>query len=272
MTTVLGTRIEALRRSVPRALLISDLHVPGDGAEAVDPLGAALDAAAHAKAEVFVLGDLFDSYVSRRQLAVGNWRVVTERIAAAVRNGTAVTLLVGNRDFLLGDEFVRASGAQLVRGGVRVTLGGADTLLLHGDELCQNDLPYQRAKRWLRSAPVRWLARSLPVHLAIGAAARARARSRMVIAQGDPERFLPTGAAVATAMASGVQRLVFGHIHRPCHGRFERGEYWVLPAYDEAGVGLDVSPSGIAPAAFAGRQPRQPLAPWPPCPFATARC
>jgi UDP-2,3-diacylglucosamine hydrolase len=110
---------------------------------------------------VFVLGDLFDSYVSRRQVAFGVWRDVAAAFAGAAAVGTEVWLLCGNRDFLLGPEFAAASRVHLVDGGVRTRLAGADTLLLHGDELCQNDLPYQRAKRWLRHPLTRAVARRL---------------------------------------------------------------------------------------------------------------
>ena len=60
----------------------------------------------------------------------------------------------------------------------------------------------------------------------------------MVIRSGDQSRFLPTTAAIASAMAVGVPRLVFGHIHRFAHGVAAGGEYWVLPAFDASAVGL----------------------------------
>lgn len=269
MIDVLGTPITGLGRSVPVALLISDLHVPdgAGGGAVVTALQRVLDAAASRRAELFVLGDLFDSYVCRGQVAHGSWRDVAGRFAAAVAAGVPITLLHGNRDFLLGAEFAAASRARLVAGGLRAELGGVDTLLLHGDELCQADLPYQRAKRWLRSAPVRWLARNLPVRVALAAAARARARSRTVIASGDQQRFLPTAAAVTAAMATGVGRLVFGHIHRHCHGRHDAGEYWVLPAFDRDGGGLLVEPRQATPVQFPAGGGVAAVAVPAPCPF-----
>ena len=50
----------------------------------------------------------------------------------------------GNRDFLLGERFEQATGARLLPEQHVVTLGGARTLLLHGDELCTADIEYQR--------------------------------------------------------------------------------------------------------------------------------
>ncbi|MCU0863197.1 MAG: UDP-2,3-diacylglucosamine diphosphatase [Planctomycetes bacterium] len=238
MTRVLGTPVLPTAAAPARALLLSDLHVPSDGGAVVAMLDAALTAAAQRQASVFVLGDLFDSYVSRWQVRHGIWRDTAARFRRAVEAGVPIALLHGNRDFLLGAEFERDAGVQLVAGGLRGVLGGVDTLLLHGDELCQNDLPYQRAKRWLRRPSVRLLARSLPVWLATRVAERARQKSRTVIASGDQTRFLPTRAAVGEALAIGVQRLVFGHIHRHAHDRIGAQGYWVLPAFDATGVGL----------------------------------
>jgi len=250
VTTVLGTEIRA-GAPAERAVLISDLHVGADGGAVMQALDAAIERARETADALFILGDLFDSYVCRAQIRVGIWRDVAARLAAATGAGLRVVVLIGNRDFLLGPEFVKATGAELVRGGYRLVLGGVDTLLVHGDELCQNDLPYQRAKRWLRHPLTRLLARSLPVALARRAADKAREKSRDVIQSGDQTRFLPSKRAVAEAFGIGVERLIFGHIHRHARGGFEAGAYHVLPAFDADRVGLEVSPGGWQPVRFA---------------------
>ncbi|MBL8748393.1 MAG: metallophosphoesterase [Planctomycetes bacterium] len=250
MTDVLGTPVRVAVRDDAPVLLISDLHVPVGGGAVLPALQTALDAARSVGARVVVLGDLFDTYVARRQVTVGVWRDVAAMFAAAAANGTGIEVLHGNRDFLLGPEFERASRASLVRGGLRLRTGGTETLLVHGDELCQNDLPYQRAKRWLRNPLLGAIVRRLPLVVALRLAERARRRSRAVVRFGDQTRFLPTGAAIDAAFGTGVQRLVFGHIHRFAHGRRGAGEYWVLPAFDEAATGLLLRGGGVEPVRF----------------------
>ncbi len=237
---VLGTRIFDLDGGERPTVVVSDLHVPADGGQVFAWLGTLLASAGRERARVLVLGDLFDSYVSPAQLQVGIWREIAARFAAATAQGAQIAVLHGNRDFLLGDEWTRATGAVVVPGGLRTVLAGRRTLLLHGDELCQNDLPYQRAKRWLRRPWVRGLARRLPLRTALWVAERARRRSMQVIRSGDQSRFLPTRAAIATALACDVEHLVFGHIHRLALGTFGTGEYRVLPAFDRDGVRLQV--------------------------------
>ncbi len=251
MNQVLGTKVLPLAPDHASALLISDLHVPADGGRAFERLRGAAALAIARRLPLLVLGDLFDSYVCRGQIRHGVWRDVAALFARVVAAGLPVYVLHGNRDFLLGSEFERASGATVIAGGLRGQLGGVDTLLLHGDELCQNDVPYQRAKRWLRSAPVRWLARHLPVRVALAAAAKARQKSQRVMQSGDARRFLPTMQAIDAAFMTGAKRLVFGHIHTPAHGAYGTGHYWVLPAFDVDGGGLLVSPAGIEPVTVA---------------------
>ncbi|MBL9079872.1 MAG: UDP-2,3-diacylglucosamine diphosphatase [Planctomycetes bacterium] len=269
MTRVLGTQLFA-GDDAPAAVLISDLHVPADGGAVVAHLDAALRAAAAAQAKVFVLGDLFDSYVSARQVRTGVWRDVAARFAAATAAGTEIVLLHGNRDFLLGPEFTAASGVRLVPGGLQVRLAGVPTLLLHGDELCQNDVPYQRAKRWLRHPCTRALARRLPLRWALAAAARARARSQAVVQAGDQTRFLPTISAVGAALAASGGRLVFGHIHHFAHGEMAGRHYWVLPAFDADPIGLWASDGRLEPVRFepSGHWARVPTPR--PCPLAAS--
>lgn len=268
MSSVLGTEVAALPADAPTALLISDLHVPADGGPSFAALQGAVAAATAARTPLFVLGDLFDSYVSRAQVRRGIYRDVAALFRSATAAGVAIAVLHGNRDFLLGREFERRSGARIVAGGLRGRIGGVDTLLLHGDELCQNDLPYQRAKRWLRQPVLTALARSLPAALALWLAARARRRSQKVIQSGDQDRFLPTSAAVAAAFATGARRLVFGHIHRFAHGAHAGGQYWVMPAFDATGVGLWLAGGAVEPVCFRPDGTTSPVAVPGPCPFA----
>lgn len=255
MKRVLGTEVHDLGEADGPALLCSDLHVPIDGGPVTGRLCALLEHAAALRARLFVLGDLFDSYVCPAQLSVGVYREVAAELRAAVDAGVTLVVLHGNRDFLLGAEFERATGGRVVPGGVRCRLGGRTALLLHGDELCQHDLPYQRAKRWLRRPWVRALARRLPLRAALWVAERARRRSGRVTAAGDPARFRPTAAAVGEAFASGCEVLVFGHVHRAARGRFGapaagggrgEGEYVVLPAFDRDGTGLRADGGSLA--------------------------
>jgi UDP-2,3-diacylglucosamine hydrolase len=205
-------------------------------------LSDAARAATHTR--VFILGDLFDVWVNSGQMRVSPWDRVVDALRGIVDQGVSCTVLHGNRDFMLDARFAARTGCRVAPGGIAFRLADRPALALHGDELCQRDVDYQRAKRYLRHPLTRGLLRCLPTRVALSLGDRARRRSRAVIArQPDQSRFEPTRGAVEAAFATGASLLVFGHIHRWARGSFVAAdgrecEYCVLPAFDESGVHL----------------------------------
>jgi len=203
---------------------------------------------------VILLGDLFDAYLGAAQHGVGAFARLVQGLQRAALAGVQLAVLHGNRDFLLGAAFERATGAAVVAGGLRLRLGAREALLLHGDELCLRDVPYQRFKRVVRHPLTRGLARVLPGAVSRRVAARARGGSRRAAAQepADTLRFEPTAEAVDAALER-AELLVFGHIHRPARGRRPGGgEYCVLPAFDETSVHLIHDADGLRFAVAGG--------------------
>lgn len=246
---VAGTRVETCTEAArPRVLLVSDLHIPSDGGAVLERFGRLLEQARSEgeRLRLFILGDLFDAYTGPKQLRVGVWREVADRLAHTAAAGVDIKVLRGNRDYMLDHCFARRAGCSVVEGGLLVELAGSQTLLLHGDELCQNDLPYQRAKRLLRHPLTRLLLRHLPLGLSLRLAEKARQKSARTIAAGDQSRFDPLRGAGLEAFARGARRLIFGHIHRPARGELQPGcEYLVLPAFDVGGVHLRGDAGGL---------------------------
>ena len=66
------------------------------------------------------------------------------------QRGVRVYLMHGNRDFLIGEGFCAATGAELLGDPTVVQIGGTDTLLMHGDTLCTDDVEYQAWRRKAR--------------------------------------------------------------------------------------------------------------------------
>ncbi len=90
----------------------------------------------------------------------------------------------GNRDFLLGERFAEAAGATLLPEQIVIDLAGTPTLLLHGDELCTDDVGYQRFRaRRAQSAVAAALSRA-----ALCAAPQA---SRQLLRRQEPRRAQP---------------------------------------------------------------------------------
>ncbi len=243
MQEVAGTRIETADDDDRwRTLLISDLHIPATGGRVLEQFRTVLEDASTAAPEtrLVVLGDMFEAFVGPKQARVGVWKQVCELLRQTAEAGVSVTLLHGNRDFMLDDAVGRMAGSRVVAGGLELHLDGVPCILLHGDELCLNDLPYQRSKRFLRSWGFRFFAGKLPLWAQLRLARAIRRKSRQTVARGDQQRFDPVAVAVREAFANGAKILVFGHIHHPARGNFEDlGEYVILPAFDETWVFLE---------------------------------
>jgi UDP-2,3-diacylglucosamine hydrolase len=207
---------------MPPALFVSDLHLSPSRPALVAAFerfcaGPARDAAA-----VYVLGDLFDSWIGDDQVA----EPASARVVSALRRvadaGIPVSVARGNRDFLLGEAFARAASATLLPEQVVVDLYGSPTLLSHGDELCTDDLGYLKVRAW-RSDPARqrrFLALPYFVRRAIAAWFRLRSRGATMV-KSDAIMDVNAGAVAAALRAHRVRRMIHGHTHRPAHHRFD---------------------------------------------------
>ncbi len=224
----------------PHSLFISDLHLtsarPGANARFFRFL---LDTAPRAEA-LCILGDFFEAWVGDDDLD----DPLHGRIAMALREltlgGTRLHVMHGNRDFLLGETFCRATGASLLAEPHVVDLYGTPTLLLHGDALCTDDLDYQQFRRMVREPAwqAAFLARPLAERHAL--ARELRAKSEQVKGGKRPEIMDANAEAVLDAFRRhGVGRMIHGHTHRPArHAHDVDGrpsERWVLPDWYDTG-------------------------------------
>lgn len=233
---ILGTLIHELCLGEEPVSLISDLHLRPEEADKLAALDRLL-AALPDDGVLVVLGDLFDAWVGYKQARVPGWREIVERFAALSQRGIRCFYLWGNRDYQLDAHFEREVQGRVVPGGLRLRRpSGATLLCLHGDELCQNDESYQRAKRRLRSWPLRFLGHHLPISLGLRAASRARSKSMEVVSGASEEALRPSRRALQTVAGAGDRQLLFGHIHVAGKGPLDSGSpsgfYHVLPAFE----------------------------------------
>ncbi len=230
-------------------LLVSDLHLGAGTPQTCARFVAFLQAQMPGIERLWILGDLFEVWVGDDTLDQPEERLWLDPIVAALRRcaeSAAVQLLVGNRDFLLGERFARTTAIGLVDEPVRMDLGGVTTVLLHGDTLCTDDTAYQSFRSLVRSPA--WQADFLAKPYA----------QRKAMAQGMRDASRESGAQKAAAILDAnpnaaqallvqmnAQRLIHGHTHRPAQHRYKAGERWVLTDWDETrGGGLRVGARG----------------------------
>jgi UDP-2,3-diacylglucosamine hydrolase len=176
-----------------------------------------------------ILGDLFDVWVGPAQARLAGSPPVLDALRSLVRRGTAVELVPGNRDFLLGRAFEERTGVRLHAEGFVGRRGDVRVLFVHGDTLCTRDVGYQRLRRVLRSAPVTWIAPRVPLSIGTRLARRLRRASvRAVAAKLPEEKSIQRDAVVAAAGAAQCATLVCGHAHVFRDEGLEGGTRWIV--------------------------------------------
>ena len=223
------------------ALFVADVHLcetrPAVSARFFDFLR---DTAAHAQS-LYILGDLFESWVGDDDLAAPLHQSVIKHLADLSALGVQIYFMHGNRDFMLAEHFARLCGMQLLSDPKVIDLYGTPTLLTHADTLCTADIDYQRYRRVVRHPWTMKLLRALPLSLRQTMGKRARAGSEQAkthksttIMDVDPE------AVIALFKEYGARRMIHGHTHRPAQHSVDIHsvvhERWVLPDwYDDKG-------------------------------------
>ncbi|HYA66168.1 MAG TPA: UDP-2,3-diacylglucosamine diphosphatase, partial [Burkholderiaceae bacterium] len=218
-------------------IFISDLHLCAHRARTLQRFFDLLQDIAGRAAELVILGDLFEYWAgddtllsSARASAATEGAdddLVGQRVAQALRRlserGTAVYLMQGNRDVLLGTEFLEQSGARLLADPTVAsidTCGAPDqavltTLLSHGDAYCTLDLPYQAFRRQARNAQFQGMFLSQPLAQRRKLIGQARERSEASKQQTSTQIMDVTPAAIDEALRSaGVRHMIHGHTHR----------------------------------------------------------
>ncbi len=216
--------------------LAADLHLSPGEAGTAGRLRALLEAASRRASALYFLGDLFDFWVGR---GMEDWKPWKDYLEVFRSSPIPLHFLAGNRDFLAGP-------AQLERMGIHPSpeetlvedQAGRKWLLLHGDQLCTRDVAYQRARRLLRSLPVRGVSRALPLGWKLRLARVLRRKSQRSLSSRDPRCLVPTLEAVRARSVPGLEGILCGHLHKV--GCFSRapGEdpfLFVLPPWVEGG-------------------------------------
>lgn len=197
------------------ALIISDLHLDSSRPRIVDSFVAFVRGEARHADSLYILGDLFEAWIGDDAVD-DTAQVVAEALAELRLSGVPCFFLHGNRDFLVGDGYARRARLTLLPDPAVIDIEGERTLVMHGDSLCIDDLPYQAFRR--QSRDPRWQREFLsrPVAERREFAARARAESSRYTGSVEESITDVNGDAVAVALrAHAVQRLVHGHTHRP---------------------------------------------------------
>ena len=198
-----------------RVLLISDLHLEEQRRDITDAFVNFLQENRGKCSALYVLGDLFEVWIGddvKSPLAA----LIAESLREFSEGGSAVHLMHGNRDFLLGTDFAAKCSASLIQDPHLFEEQGLQVLLLHGDSLCTDDVDYQQFRTMVRDPQWQstFLGKSIEERISYAEEARKQSQAAtdkksMAIMDVNPT------AVEALFHSSGQRFIIHGHTHRP---------------------------------------------------------
>ncbi len=213
------------------SLFISDLHLCDSRPNITTAFIHFLEHTASQAQALYILGDLFEYWAGDD--AISNNISETNVIETAViKSGalqasihalsslaktTPVFFMAGNRDFLIGNKFEKATGIKILPDPSLIILYGKPVLLSHGDALCTDDTAYQTFRQEVRSPA--WQAQFLsqPLQQRIDYIEQLRAKSEQAKSTKSMQIMDVNEAAVANLLQQYDYPPLFihGHTHRP---------------------------------------------------------
>ncbi len=129
---------------------ISDLHLDESRPDLCQGFFDYLDRIIPDTERLFILGDLFEAWIGDDDLSTFNTSII-KNLSTFTQSGAELYIMHGNRDFLLAENFARATGAHIIQDPYILNAGDSLYLLSHGDSFCTDDVDYQAFKLKIRS-------------------------------------------------------------------------------------------------------------------------
>ena len=190
---------------------ISDLHLEESNPKVVEGFVTYLTSL-NAGDNLYILGDLFEVWIGD-----DFQDSLIESVEAAICACKAhVSLMHGNRDFLIGQDFASRANVSLLDDPTYITIGDEPVLLMHGDSLCTRDEAYMAVRSQLRDPGFQAQLLAQPIDARKQIAASARQESTHHKQQTAMEIMDVTSSEVDQIMTNHrVRTLIHGHTHRP---------------------------------------------------------
>jgi len=236
-----------------RRLFIADLHLHNKRPDIIRAFVILLEQKAPQFDELYLLGDIFEAWVGDDG-APEYLTPVYSALRQLASQGTRILFQHGNRDFLFGQSAAERLDIELLPEIKRLESPHGPVLILHGDQLCTDDLAYQQFRTMVRNP--KWqqafLEKPLAEREAIAQQLRETSRSETASKAESITDVSPT--AVAELMQrEHVDLIIHGHTHRPAlhhQQNGDRGVRIVLGDWDTEGWYLEMDIQGIRLYAF----------------------
>jgi UDP-2,3-diacylglucosamine hydrolase len=202
-------------------LFISDLHLEPARPRMSEIFLRLLSGPTKQAKALYIMGDLFDLWIGD-DASMALYPAEIQGLRRLSDSGVPLFLMHGNRDFLIGQDFLNATGAKLLQDPSVIQLHGTPTVLSHGDLLCTGDLAHMKGRQeWLNPArQAAFLAQPAAVRDKIARQLRQESSYNKTLKAA--EIMDVTQQAVDDLLRKHqLQQLIHGHTHRPAIHDFE---------------------------------------------------
>ena len=229
-------------------LFISDLHLSPYHPRLVRGFLALLKQYQDKNTHLYILGDWFNAWIGDDYTAP--W---LDEIVSALQKFTAannqVYFQVGNRDFALGQKFLKQFNGILLPNVYTLNIQRHTFRLEHGDALCTDDVAYQRFRKVIRNPILLGLIKRTPLSFRQKLANGFRKKSSET-KQLKSYDIMDVNAKAVENVITEVDYLIHGHTHRPeIHqvlnkqrivlGDWREDSAWILEINEQENSSLD---------------------------------
>jgi UDP-2,3-diacylglucosamine hydrolase len=233
----------------PVRWFISDLHLSENTPKTLVTLLRWLETIATPNCELYLLGDIFEYWVGDDYIPPCA-QALALCLKKASQAGLCIFFMPGNRDFLLGKQYLKNFSGTLLPDPYPLQAHGKTICLSHGDQLCTDDLEYQAFR--LKSRNQNWqntfLNQTLEKRITTACTLREHSKQRKATTACQNEHSIDimdvNNQAVQQAFSGQWPNLnktpacciiIHGHTHRSAHhpaNHRQNGDRWVLSDWD----------------------------------------
>lgn len=199
---------------MPSTLVIADLHLSPDRPDISQCFYDFLKVEAGKHDALYILGDLFEYWIGDDDL--NEFTLATAKAIKTFSEQTPVFYCHGNRDFMLGKKYAKRCGMELFPESKTVNVYGHSVLFMHGDQLCLDDVDYQKFRKKSRTWWWKGIMGALPLSTRRKIAEKIRQKSKESQKQKSLDIMDVSPPEVLRVMnQEKVEWLIHGHTHRP---------------------------------------------------------
>lgn len=180
---------------------------------------------------LYILGDWFNTWLGDD--VHGDWLdKIIQHLQSFTQVGHQIYFLAGNRDFLLGQNFLQQFCGQLLNDIHYLNIADYRIRLEHGDGLCTRDVEYQRFKKLIRSPIMLMILKNLPKTLRQKLADQFRRKSKYSH-QYKNLNIMDVQIGTVNEAMKNIDILIHGHTHRPDIHQYSDKQRIVLGDWQE---------------------------------------